>query len=350
MEHCGKRQSKKAKSGSLHSMSRNDMISFLEMKGIQKVRKLKRQILCELVHDIRKGTSSPRQKLKKETRVITTPIGNFPRYDGANSCYIDSTLVSLFNTNTEWLQSMLANISHTDKKLRKTALDVKVELDALYHRMLGESQPRDKITCKNLRKLFHAFDKEYSKVYNFGGEWIEWTRSQQEPRDVLNVLMNVFDVPKDVRVQVSNQYHRMDAFNSPYVPASDLKAKASVSFADYFPVYDDDVTRITYLSATVVCVNVDRNFLDEKMNTEFVFPFEVDMPDGTKLELRSVIVHHGRNTRSGHYTCVLKMGSKWYHYDDMKRSLACIGSYTKMLNWDNRFVLHNCTNLFYSIL
>jgi hypothetical protein len=341
MEECGKRQSKKAQVGSLHNMSRNDMIDIIEKEGVKGIRRLKRQQLCELVISLRKSKNTKKEKT----------IKSFLRYDGSNSCYIDSTLVSLFNTNPKWVRNIIGQITkHKDKQLKKVVIDIQSELKGIYRRMYADDpEGQSAFTCKALRRLFRAFENEYERVYNAKGESMDWVRSQQEPTDIMNLLMRVFDIHEDIHIQV-NDYPRMAFFNAPYVPASDLKANEHgvVLFKDYFPVYND-ATRTTYRSAKVVCFNVERNFLNEKVNTIFKFPSKVYMADGhTELELRSIIIHHGRDTRSGHYTCMLKMGSsKWYHYDDMSSTIL-IGSFKEMLSWKNEFVLRNCTNLFYT--
>jgi ubiquitin C-terminal hydrolase len=103
----------------------------------------------------------------------------------------------------------------------------------------------------------------------------------------------------------------------------------------------------------VICFNIERNFLGEKMLAPYQFPekIKVSGAEGDALVLKSIIIHNGRGTTSGHYTCIIKQGSNWMHYDDMVSSLALIGAkFADIAKWKDGYALRNCTQLFYSRL
>lgn len=360
-EKCGKRQSKKAAVGSLLNMTKEDMIKLVSMKyGIKNAHKMSRQDLCQLLVSLRHA-SPPKIVIEQKSKTppivkfkVKTPLkhkkyqlSRFLTYNN-NSCYIDSTLTAIFNTNRIWLNEAFAMISiESDQKLHKVASDIRDELGSLYRHMIGEVDISGKVVCTKLRKLLQSFEIHHARVFKYKPELRDWIGTKQEPTDLMNILTNVFKVP-EIKVQVNDHMRNM-AFNAPSVPVSDMKrnqGKNRVSFEDYFPVYTD-VTKISYLSANVICFNIERNFFEEKILTEFDFPEEVKMLDGSALKLCSVIIHHGSNTKYGHYTCMIKSESSWMHYDDMHPSLHPIGTFNQLCKWNNKFVMKNCTNLFY---
>ena len=81
---------------------------------------------------------------------------------------------------------------------------------------------------------------------------------------------------------------------------------------------------------------------------------EIDPVSGTEgetLVLNSIILHNGQGTTGGHYTCIIKQGRHWMHYDDIAPSLALIGAkFADIARWNDGYALRNCTQLFYSRL
>jgi hypothetical protein len=208
---------------------------------------------------------------------------------------------------------------------------------------------RQNNTCSHIRSLFRDFDLEYDKEQE---DQFDWTHEQQEPRDVLNMLLRVFDIAPDVSVLV-NGNKRKYYFNSAMVSSFDLyQANEPVLMKNYFPIHHDTATAITtFESATFVCFDIDRNFNNKKVKTRFVFTPTIKLRNGNNLHLSAIIMHHGSSANSGHYTCMIKDGSKkseqaWFHHDDLKDSPEYIGSFKHVL--ENGFVAQNCVLLVYS--
>jgi hypothetical protein len=212
--------------------------------------------------------------------------------------------------------------------------------------LVGIKTAKASATCRNLRKLLKRFDEVYQNEYNVRVEPIEWKRTQQEPRDLIGMMIRVFDIPVDVQMTVNGD-KRNASFNSPFIPSADLKAKKKLRIDTYFPVYHDAAT-VVYTSAVVIAINVERNFFGEKQTSIVQFDKDIDMPNANKLSLVSIVIHHGSSVEAGHYTAMLKKNDVWYHYDDIGPELTRVGSFADMITWRNGFVGRNCTVLFYS--
>ena len=90
---------------------------------------------------------------------------NMLEYDGINSCYIDSLLVSLFSSDNDIVYELFFKSELNDKKLEDSALLVKKELLNIYSKIRNNSDGVDNYKCSNLRKLLQDFKKKYNKVY-----------------------------------------------------------------------------------------------------------------------------------------------------------------------------------------
>jgi uncharacterized UBP type Zn finger protein len=343
MEECGKKKTKKTGS-ILQQLTVDDMRKYLKQRGVTKgVDKMKRAELCETIVRLKQATPPKMNGLLS--------------YDGYNSCYMDSGLVALFHSNRRWLKRRILNPfksprripHHQHTKANDIMQKIQTELRMIYKHLFSHSTPSNNYRCSNIRRLFQQFDKEYQQAYKVRLENIDWIRTQQEPRDFFDLLMRVFDIRADVKMSVNGDM-RKAYFNSPYVPASDLKMATSspVKFNKYFPVYRD-VTKIRYESGDVICFNVERNFLDEKVSTPFSFPEKTKLSDGTVLHLKSIIIHHGSTTKSGHYTCLINESKQWYHFDDIGPQFDKIGNFKKAIEWRQGYIMKNCTNLIYAI-
>lgn len=339
-QQCGKKKLKNAQG--LLALGVGDMRKYLKEKGFKGVDKLHREELCEAIRKYRESTPQKMQGLLA--------------YDGSNSCYMDSSIVALFQANRKWLKRKLLSplkaprkIPHAKHpKLVALVTNIQAELRVIYKHLFSHSAPAPHMRCTNMRRLFQTFDKEYQKAYNVRIESIDWVRSQQEPRDFYDLLMRVFEIKPDVKMSVNGDMRRA-YFNSPYIPAADLKMTSTqpVLFRKYFPIYRD-VTKIRYEAADVICFNIERNFMGEKVATPFSFPEKTKLPNDIELSLKSIIVHHGYAPKSGHYTCLVKIDRKWWHYDDIGPEFKEIGSFKDVASWKNGLALKNCTSLIYS--
>jgi uncharacterized UBP type Zn finger protein len=222
--------------------------------------------------------------------------------------------------------------------------------------------------CSNLRSLFKQFDQQYGIAYpKYKLPVIEWTHTQQEPTDVANILMRVFDLPQDVKLKLVSKTTKrteMRSFNSPFIDIGELKSKRIVYMKDYIPETTETFTQengksytkvTSIINAKLLQVNVVRNFLDEEKVTTPVIPLEslnfcLPKKECTKvLSCSSVLIHHGHSPKGGHYTCMIKRYSDglWYHYDDLHDSYVKIGNFAQMLKWKNGYVCKNLVSCVY---
>jgi ubiquitin C-terminal hydrolase len=79
-------------------------------------------------------------------------------------------------------------------------------------------------------------------------------------------------------------------------------------------------------------INISRGYKNDNKNknsnksmAKVITPEYINI--NKKLELISIIIHHGNSINSGHYTCLIKQKSKWYHFDDMKTDFDYIGDF-----------------------
>ena len=49
----------------------------------------------------------------------------------------------------------------------------------------------------------------------------------------------------------------------------------------------------------------------------FCSPDRLDPNRGDHYELQGVVIHHGRGSDSGHYTCYVNRGQTWWHCNDL---------------------------------
>jgi hypothetical protein len=261
-----------------------------------------------------------------------------------NSCYFDSLLVALFHSPRMhvWLKDNLfdktklyvkqENLNDIYKQIRKVLLEI------YNHIQNGTTRTH----CTDLRKLFEEFDTEYKKKNKI--EVIEWKKTQQEPRDVINAFIRIFKIQPDVvtSIEVSDESPReeLSLFNSIIINTYSNDKK---SIEDYIPSNN----KITYQDASVLLINVSRGYIkdnkqlkDEKTK---VIPSEIIKLKEAKLKLVSIIVHINPNVESGHYVSYIKNNNNWYEYDDLKSSYKKIESFDSII----KLTSYICTAFLY---
>lgn len=349
---CGKQKRMNALVGSLESLSVKDMKSRLKLKA---TKTMTRMDLCDRY-----------QELKGTAKWLRVHLGFF-RNDGANSCYLDAALISLFHhrRGSHALRKALfrGKINFDNETLNHSANTVRLALIEMYNQ-LHESKASPK-ACTNIRKAFQRFDKEYAKEGNMF-ESINWLRTQQEPLDVTNALLRIFRIPDTVRAKIwltsrnkkqnSKKIQRLP-FNAPILSAGDLLGRNVVYLRHILPIQREKLGKLTKTTEIVsvgskgmLMVNIMRNYLDEEKLMTKVIPSETwTSSSKTRLECVSIIIHHGESTSSGHYTTMIKHDANnvWYHYDDLEMAYTLIGTWKDMLLWNKRFVIKNCVAVIY---
>ena len=211
------------------------------------------------------------------------------------------------------------------------------------------------LKCSSLRSLFSSFDKQYITTHK-SVENINWINKQQETRDVINMMLKIFDTPRTIKVRIITKSEKRTEkrwFNDPIIDIDMLMSHRKIYLKDYFPknteIYDLEnnvkfkkVTEI--IDANFLIINITRNFLNEQKIMTPVVPEEyLNLTNKKQLTCTSILIHHGTGVKAGHYTCVFKYfkDNKWWHYDDMNNEYKLIGSFTDMLKWNHGFVKKN---------
>ena len=113
------------------------------------------------------------------------------------------------------------------------------------------------------------------------------------------------------------------------------------------------ITKI--INAPILQANIVRNFLNiEKVTTPVIPQEQIKLCSGQDrckniLKCSSILIHHGNNTKSGHYTCMFKyhINDQWYHYDDINNQYISIGTFDNVLQWRNGYVTKNLISCLY---
>lgn len=235
--------------------------------------------------------------------------------DGRNSCYMDSVWVAFFTSSLtrQWVTKHWLKSEH-GQQLRDGLRDLYSRVAGVQFSVKGENT----YTCKYVRKAL-------AKLPGRRGDDTEWLYTQNDPNDVLQALIHTFHMKPDVicqRITPSGTKRVKWMFNSLMVGIDMLHGKKRVLLKKkLFDLYrETEHTSMVIEDARVLYIPVTRNYLDEeKLTTEVVAPHRVELRSGTVMELIAIIIHHGSRPDSGHYTCCIKRGGEWWHYDDLQK-------------------------------
>jgi hypothetical protein len=258
------------------------------------------------------------------------------KYDGNNSCYLDSILFSIMHTKNKIIDSILkAKIKYPEFN------NIKTILLNLYTHIQNESSS---IKCTNIRQLFSKFFKNYRKTHP-NIEDINWIDEQQEPADVLMILEYLLDIPFNTKYQESIDKRKNDPvdvlFNDCKITNFELLKGNDIYLKDYVPKYIDKFTNNSnkerniikiYTKSDGMFININRGYVDadngnQKKSFTIVIPEETLKIGRKQLSLISIIIHKGRTVHSGHYVCYFKKEDKWFLFDDMKTNFEYIGDF-----------------------
>jgi hypothetical protein len=334
-EKCGKKRIKKPKPDTYQNLSVIDMRK--QLKGLVKnVYKLNRQDLCQELYKQEQVSQKNYKLIPKRERESISELG-FLNYDGSNSCYIDTSIMSLFHTPNNILKELIVLYNDLHKNSNKNA------------------------KCSRLRSLFSSFDNQYKKR-NKGMDNIDWINSQQEPRDVINMLLKIFDIKRTIKVRVTTKsLVRIEDrwFNDPIINFDVLMSKRIIYLKNYFPITTEIYTlennerfkKINeIMDANFLFININRNFMNETKVITPVIPEEyLTLSNKKQLLCTSILIHHGSTTYSGHYTCAFRYfkDGKWWYFDDMMNKYKLIGSFSDVLEWNNGYIKKNMVSIVY---
>lgn len=304
-------------------------------------------------------------------------------YDGINSCYLDSLLVSLFSSNDNLIYELFFKNTLVNKRLEEVVLPIKKELLKIYKIVNNHSDEYYK--CSNLRKLLENFKKKYNKLYpNNTIDQNNWLELQSEPvqtLEYLNMILNFSDTtittlnnwgsnskptkkllatkPITSRAQNNSIIFRINCDeNKKTLNISDkIPSLISIAKFDKNNLWKPNNTKYKYKleeiqinSAKLLFVHIDRLVYNSvinnivKMETIIKPAKKLNLKDNSVKHLHSIILHSGA-INHGHYTCLFRCKNKWYLYDDLNKNIKFMGSYTSIIK--NTKLMSSCTDLIY---
>ena len=272
-------------------------------------------------------------------------------YDGNNSCYIDSLLVSLFNTNNENIKKTIleAPLKTYAKypKLLDTGNKIREELISIYEIISSQKKQSEKKECKNFRLLLQQYFKNYKKYVNKTYDNIEWTRTQNDYADILTFLPVIFDIPNTLKYKLNDRIeykYFVDLFS-----LDELLVTDKIYIKDFYPKYkrtfesENEYGEIEIFTKTIECLAApflfilfNRILLSEKISTRIIPSLKLKLKENThNLYLNSIIIHRGMK-EVGHYTCLYECKGIWYEYDDLNiKNRKIIGPFENIIKNDD---------------
>ena len=268
------------------------------------------------------------------------------------SCYLDSVLVALFATPTEFTEKMLYDPEyHTTQ-----GVIVQKQLRKIVESMRGQKLVK---TCSNLRLAFKQVyhpEKYWDSNTKDAGEFLVYllsifpdtnTASLTETGYFTNNLTDlnpsdkvqantIIDTRASIVWTVDSLYL---AQQPPTAKISDFTTMQFTSTFDKENLYIDEKTGKKYRKKTTVRSLVDapyivfnimrKNVITNGLIKIRIIPDEtIELPENRFFTLSSIVVYV-----PGHYVCYFSCGNTWYFYDDSggMHNIKKIGGYTSLL-------------------
>lgn len=238
MENCGKRSRPQNPQNALQAMNATQLRQAIKSikSDYPSLSKLKRQELCEVLTKLKKGRTSSSRKMTKTSFASIKNRGFL--VNNNNSCYIDSVIVALLHRDDNgWVTQNLIK-KDPSKAFKHPALKAisKQVWESIKQIKTNLTTSSKQMTCTTLRRLFHAFDKEYANHFNTEFD-TEWLHQQSDPMDVLFILTRIFSIEPDVTrtYQVVETRTEKVMFNSPIIPYDMLLRGEPIKLDDIVP-------------------------------------------------------------------------------------------------------------------
>ena len=299
-----------------------------------------------------------------ELKEISERVCNniYINYDGNNSCYIDSLMVSLFNTKNDIIRKILldAPLNYYEKcpKLLDYGNDIREELIKIYITISMQKKNSQITKCTNFRLLMQKYYNAYKKNVNKKYDIIEWTKTQNDYSDILTFLPIIFRIPNILKYKINNRIEEryfVDLF-----PVDELLKTDKIYIKDFYPKYTKIMEyensknelkyhkdNIEYLSSKFLFILINRKILAEKLETKIIPALKLKLIENPyNLYLNSIIIHQGGND-GGHFICLYECKGIWYEYNDLNVSNKyVIGTLEDIIN--NDYYTENIVGLFYT--
>jgi hypothetical protein len=263
-----------------------------------------------------------------------------------NSCYIDSILIALFhNKNIDILKYPL--IIYKNDKLNLLTKKINNELINLFEIIYKRKKHN---TCSILRNTINNF---YNKLIKFNPDKQiinkneNWTNSQLDIFDFLNLFQNIYNIPDDLKFKEGNNTNYSNfIFN---IPTDLIINKKKIYINKILPSFNiknnKKIFKTTLLKSDKLFLNIYRNMETFKLDTKIIPSNIIKLPENSfNLYLTSIIIHYG-NHHSGHYICLYKSNNKWFEYNDLNKSPIYIGNLNKIIQNNN--YISNIVGLLY---
>lgn len=302
------------------------------MPYIAGAKKMHREELCALLRPIARIMPAPSSE--RRMSVVHTWL----KYDGQNSCYLDSLLTALFHDDFPWVTKTLLRIK--DSPLTPS-------LQRIFTLMRLPNLPAPLLARIVRLKLNDSFDDSE----------IDWLRNQCDPNDVLRVM----NLPSDVRVKVTlsdgEQRKEKWAMNAFAIERERLARGKKLNIGRMFPEFPlahGSKALVTKARALYIPVEraihqvVNSRVVEKKLQTSVKGPSMLRI-GSDELKLRAILVHNGKSTQHGHYTAVIRRNKTWKLYDDMSNGEPKrIASSTKDLwSMEDGYISRNVAGFFY---
>jgi hypothetical protein len=291
-------------------------------------------------------------KLDELKKIFNRDCNNiYLYYDGNNSCYIDSLLVSLFNTNNENIKKTILETplkTYTKyPKLLDIGNKIRNELLSIYEIISSQKEQSEKKECRNFRLLLQQYYKNYKKYVNKTYDTIEWTQTQNDYADILTFLPVIFDIPNTLKYKLNDRIeykYFVDLFS-----LDELLVTDKIYIKDFYPKYkrtfesENEYGEIQIFTKTIECLAApflfilfNRILLSEKISTRIIPSLKLKLKENKhNLYLNSIIIHRGMK-EVGHYTCLYECKGIWYEYDDLNiKNRKKIGSFENIIKNDD---------------
>ena len=274
----------------------------------------------------------------------------FPLQYKNNSCYIDSSLVSLFLIPNDIIDNgiLLKPVMDREdcpvKEVQKALLDITLSIR-------GE---RDVDYCTDLRKVFKKCPSQTFYTTEMGdvAEFVSYIFTLFN-FDIMTIREQNFysrrsdkELKKGVKT-VDRTFKtipilKIDAYfeESKKIDLEDFIFHKTDTILESGYVYNGkkyrrQVSIKTVVDSPYLIFHVNRVFLDKVIEKPVIYEEYIN-----NLRLSSVIVH-----RSQHYTCFFRHGDNWYYYNDMS-GVKYVGSYEDIN--DNTFIMKRGVLFFYT--
>jgi len=309
----------------------------------------------------------------KESNSKGLPIKDLPikglSYD-ANSCYMDSLLMSLFFNKNKFIDQEIfkdtnvltqryivcKNEKNKDISLKEQQNNVKkiqTELKNIRRSIRGKNDIKN---CSTLRTL----------INNCRGSQSFHKRTEQDAGEFLKYLFGIFNVRESMVIEkhikyiidssvdkeVKNIYKSYPIIDITSTELDEL-GKKSYNLSSFInkhekTLFDDkNLVENKYsikiedervLESPIIIFNIHRIDLDKKFIKKKLYPSRILFLPGLKtlslktlslktLSLKAIVVHDGE----GHYICYFNSKGNWYYYNDLNNGKCIELSYSDML-------------------